>query len=36
MLISPIFLAMAAAFTAGLNASGIFGAPALAPNIYNW
>jgi len=26
---------MAAAFTAGLNASGIFGAPALAPNIYN-
>jgi putative peptidoglycan lipid II flippase len=35
MLISPIFLAMAAAFTAGLNASGIFGAPALAPNIYN-
>ena len=35
MLISPIFLAMAAAFTAGLNAAGIFGAPALAPNIYN-
>ncbi len=35
MLISPIFLALAAAFTAGLNASGIFGAPALAPNVYN-
>jgi putative peptidoglycan lipid II flippase len=35
MLISPIFLAMAAAFTAGLNAAGIFGAPALAPNVYN-
>lgn len=35
MLISPIFLAMAAAFTAGLNSAGIFGAPALAPNIYN-
>ena len=35
MLISPIFLALAAAFTAGLNASGIFGAPAMAPNVYN-
>ena len=35
MMISPIFLAMAAAFTAGLNAAGVFGAPALAPNVYN-
>jgi putative peptidoglycan lipid II flippase len=35
MLLSPILLALAAAMTAGLNASGIFGAPALAPNVYN-
>jgi len=35
MLISPIFLALGAAMTAGLNAAGIFGAPALAPNVYN-
>ena len=35
MLLSPILLALAAAMTAGLNASGVFGAPALAPNVYN-
>ena len=35
MLLSPILLAVAAVMTAGLNASGIFGAPALAPNVYN-
>ncbi len=35
MLLSPILLALAAAMTAGLNAAGIFGAPALAPNVYN-
>ena len=35
MLLSPILLAIAAVMTAGLNASGVFGAPALAPNVYN-
>jgi putative peptidoglycan lipid II flippase len=35
MLLSPILLAIAAVMTAGLNATGIFGAPALAPNVYN-
>ena len=35
MLLSPILLALAAAMTAGLNAIGVFGAPALAPNVYN-
>jgi putative peptidoglycan lipid II flippase len=35
MLLSPILLAIAAVMTAGLNASGIFGCPALAPNVYN-
>jgi putative peptidoglycan lipid II flippase len=35
MLLSPILLALAAAMTAGLNAAGVFGAPALAPNVYN-
>jgi putative peptidoglycan lipid II flippase len=35
MLLSPILLALSAAMTAGLNASGIFGAPAMAPNVYN-
>jgi putative peptidoglycan lipid II flippase len=35
MLLSPIMLALAATMTAGLNASGVFGAPALAPNVYN-
>ncbi len=35
MLLSPILLAVAAAMTAGLNAAGVFGAPALAPNVYN-
>jgi putative peptidoglycan lipid II flippase len=35
MLLSPVLLALAATMTAGLNAAGIFGAPALAPNVYN-
>jgi putative peptidoglycan lipid II flippase len=35
MLLSPILLAVAAVMTAGLNATGVFGAPALAPNVYN-
>jgi putative peptidoglycan lipid II flippase len=35
MLLSPILLALAASMTAGLNAAGVFGAPALAPNVYN-
>jgi putative peptidoglycan lipid II flippase len=35
MLLSPILLALAASMTAGLNAVGVFGAPALAPNVYN-
>jgi putative peptidoglycan lipid II flippase len=35
MLLSPILLAVAAAMTAGLNAVGVFGPPALAPNVYN-
>ena len=35
MLLSPIFLAVGSVMSAGLNASGIFGAPALAPNVYN-
>jgi len=35
MLLSPIFLAVGATMTAGLNAIGKFGAPALAPNVYN-
>jgi putative peptidoglycan lipid II flippase len=35
MLLSPIFLAIGAVMTAGLNAIGKFGAPALAPNVYN-
>jgi putative peptidoglycan lipid II flippase len=35
MLLSPILLAIAAVMTAGLNATGIFGIPALAPNVYN-
>lgn len=35
MLLSPILLAIAAVMTAGLNATGIFGVPALAPNVYN-
>jgi putative peptidoglycan lipid II flippase len=36
MLLSPILLAIAAVMTAGLNATGIFGVPALAPNVYNF
>ena len=35
MLLSPLLLALGAVMTAGLNATGIFGAPALAPNVYN-
>ncbi len=35
MLLSPIFLAFGAVMSAGLNSIGIFGAPALAPNVYN-
>jgi putative peptidoglycan lipid II flippase len=35
MLLSPIFLAVGAVMSAGLNSIGIFGAPALAPNVYN-
>jgi putative peptidoglycan lipid II flippase len=35
MLLSPVFLALGAVMTAGLNTVGIFGAPALAPNVYN-
>jgi putative peptidoglycan lipid II flippase len=35
MLLSPLLLALGAVMTAGLNAAGIFGAPALAPNVYN-
>jgi len=35
MLLSPLLLALGAVMTAGLNAVGIFGAPALAPNVYN-
>ena len=35
MLISPILLAVGAVMSAALNSLGIFGAPALAPNVYN-
>jgi putative peptidoglycan lipid II flippase len=35
MLLSPILLAVGAVMAAGLNAHGMFGAPALAPNVYN-
>ena len=35
MLLSPILLAVGAVMAAGLNSHGIFGAPALAPNVYN-
>ncbi len=35
MLLSPILLALGAVLSAGLNASGVFGPPALAPNVYN-
>lgn len=35
MLLSPMFLALGAVMTAGLNSIGIFGAPAMAPNVYN-
>jgi putative peptidoglycan lipid II flippase len=35
MLLSPILLGVGAVMTAGLNAVGIFGAPAMAPNVYN-
>jgi putative peptidoglycan lipid II flippase len=35
MLLSPILLAAGAVMSAGLNSLGIFGAPAIAPNVYN-
>jgi putative peptidoglycan lipid II flippase len=35
MLLSPILLGVGAVMAAGLNSHGIFGAPALAPNVYN-
>jgi len=35
MLLSPMFLAVGAVMTAGLNSVGVFGAPAMAPNVYN-
>ena len=35
MLLSPILLAVGAVMAAGLNSLGIFGAPAMAPNVYN-
>jgi len=35
MLLSPILLAVGAVMTAGLNSLGVFGAPAMAPNVYN-
>ena len=35
MLLSPILLAVGAVLSAGLNSVGIFGPPAVAPNVYN-
>jgi putative peptidoglycan lipid II flippase len=35
MLLSPILLGLGAVMTAGLNSVGIFGAPSIAPNVYN-
>ena len=35
MLLSPILLAIGAVMAAALNARGIFGPPAMAPNVYN-
>jgi putative peptidoglycan lipid II flippase len=35
MLLSPVLLGVGAVMTAGLNSVGIFGAPAIAPNVYN-
>jgi putative peptidoglycan lipid II flippase len=35
MLLSPVLLAIGAVMAAGLNSVGIFGAPAMAPNVYN-
>ncbi len=35
MLFSPVLLAVGAVMAAGLNSLGLFGAPALAPNVYN-
>jgi putative peptidoglycan lipid II flippase len=35
MLLSPVLLAIGAVMTAGLYSIGIFGAPSLAPNMYN-
>ena len=35
MLLSPVLLAVGAVMTAGLNSIGLFGAPAIASNVYN-
>lgn len=35
MLLSPVLLAVGAVMTAGLNSVGLFGAPAVAANVYN-
>ena len=35
MLLSPVLLAVGAVMTAGLNSVGLFGAPAIASNVYN-
>ncbi len=35
LLLSPVLLAVGAVMTAGLNSLGIFGPPAMAPNVYN-
>jgi putative peptidoglycan lipid II flippase len=35
MLLSPVLLAVGAVMAAGLNSIGVFGPPAMAPNVYN-
>jgi putative peptidoglycan lipid II flippase len=35
LLLSPVLLGVGAVITAGLNSLGIFGPPAMAPNVYN-
>ncbi len=35
MLLSPVLLGLGAVLAAGLNSVGVFGPPALAPNVYN-
>jgi putative peptidoglycan lipid II flippase len=35
MLVSPVLLAVGAVMSAGLNSVGLFGSPAMAPNVYN-